>query len=88
MKREEIKVIFDEHLNSLDCLNNDTEMAMYLRMLDATERIVKTCNIHNVSKAKDELLGKFYIHLSEQAIIDPCCRNDEEMEEAIGKFNL
>ena len=52
-----------------------------------SQQQVKKLNIDDVSNQR-ELLGKFYIHLSEQAIIDDTCRNDKEMEEAISKFTL
>lgn len=52
MKREEVKQIFDDHLKSLDCLNNDVEMAMYLRLIDAAELIVKKCPIPDVSNGR------------------------------------
>lgn len=50
MKRDEIKKIFDEHLNSLDCLNTTTEVAMYERLLDAAQELVKKCSIPYVSE--------------------------------------
>jgi len=71
--------------------SDGTELCYNMARLEAVGWVlneVKKLNIDDVSKAKAELLGKFYMHLSEQAIIDDVCRNDAEMEEAIRKFNL
>ena len=52
-------------------------------VVDITE--AKQCDIHVVGSRR-KLLGKFYIHLSELAIIEDDCRNDKQMEQAINKF--
>ena len=49
------------------------------------ETKVENLGLFNVTN-RSEVLGKFYIHLSELAIIEDTCRNDKEMEEAINKF--
>ena len=54
MQREEIKQIFDDHLKSLDCLNNDVERAMYLRLIDAAELIVRKCSVPSNGWLNDE----------------------------------
>ena len=50
MERQQIKKVFDLHLKSLSWDKNDpTQKAMYLRLIDATELIVKNCSIPDVS---------------------------------------
>jgi len=60
---------------------------MELLTMFAAKKVKDYDLLHNVSNQR-ELLSKFYIHLSEHAIIDDTCRNDKEMEEAISKFTL
>lgn len=84
---ELIDIIDNEIQDSNASMVQATNIGKYIDELKAKLRLVKKLNIDDVNNQR-ELLGKFYIHLSEQAVIHDTCRNDEEMEEAIRKFNL
>ena len=58
MKELEIIEVFNKHLESLEWdKNNPVQIAMYLRLFDATKSIVNKLNLHGVVLRSELLLA-------------------------------